>query len=80
MEDSQARQTRKEINGTNYYTFYGVMVALDISESTLKREIQNRRIQYFRHTSGPLFTQEWLDEWQRRRTVQPLKKPIKQTM
>lgn len=80
MEDSQKKPLRKEVNGINYFTFYGTMVALEISESTLKRDMRKRKIKYFQHTSGPLFMQEWLDEWTRRRTVEPLKKLINQKM
>lgn len=74
MEKRKEKPLRMLVNGINYYTFDGAIEELKISESTLKREINGRRIRYFRHTSGKLFEKEWLDEWQLRRTVQPLKK------
>lgn len=69
MANQQTKSKTIDINGQTYYTKFGAAERLKMSEASLKREANSRRISSMKHTTGLVFLQEWLDEWiEKRRT------------
>lgn len=50
------------VGDLNYYTVTGAANYLKISERTLNRLVNCRKITYMKHERGTLFLKEWLDE------------------
>jgi len=67
MANQQTNARTIDINGQTYYTKFGAAERLNISEASLKREANSRRISSLKHTTGLVFLQEWLDEWLEKR-------------
>lgn len=62
------------VNNELYYTITEAALVLGISEKTLRREMNRRKIQIFPHPSkGYLFLPVWLDEWIQSRIIKPRK-------
>lgn len=64
----------RKIRNETYYTIFGASEQLDISVSTLKREINRKHIRFLKHPKGIMFHPSWLDEFLERKTTIPKKK------
>lgn len=47
---------------------------VNASVHSLRREVYNRNVRYLDHVKGLMFLPEWLDEWLRNRTKEPIRK------
>lgn len=67
MANQKDKAITIDINGKTFYTKFGAAERLKMSEASLKREANAKRITSMKHTSGLVFLPEWLDEWLEKR-------------
>lgn len=63
MANQKDKAITIDINGKTFYTKFGAAERLKMSEATLKRESNAKRITSMKHSSGLVYLPEWIDEY-----------------
>ena len=70
MTKEEIENDEKLFNGKLYYGFRKTCeLILNISDTSLRREMNRKNITYLQSMNGPYFSPEACDEWLQRRTV-----------
>lgn len=57
-----------------YFPIGDAATYVNASVHSLRREVYQRNVKYLDHVKGLMFLPEWLDEWLRNRTKEPIKR------